>query len=120
MGLSVTARELASSPMFELAGELDIYTARGFIGEIEKVSPTEPCLVLDLSAVSLVDSSGLGALLRLAQSGGGNRPVVLICNGPTIPRLLELTRLSDRFILTDSRDEAERAVAAQATTPTPD
>ena len=69
-------------------------------------------VALDLCDVALVDSSGLGALLRLAQTDGRGRPVVLVCQGPLIPRLLELTKLADRFIVVCSIDDIAAAFDA--------
>ena len=112
MGLEITAGNTEATPLFVLAGELDIYTVPRFRQMVEGVLQDASRIALDLSDVVLVDSSGLGALLRLAQTDGRGRPVALVCQGPSIPRLLELTKLADRFIVVGSVDEIPAAFAA--------
>ena len=114
MGLEITAGSAEATPLFVLAGELDIYTVPRFRQMVDGVLQDASRIALDLSDVVLVDSSGLGALLRLAQTDGRGRPVVLVCQGPAIPRLLELTKLADRFIVVGSVDEIPAAFAAVA------
>lgn len=105
MGLTISEHEFDGILLFVLNGEIDIYTVPQFLRSVERTSQEAPGIAVDLREVSLVDSSGLGALLRLAQSDGRRRPVVLICEGPSIPRLLELTKLDDRFVVVDDIDE---------------
>ena len=112
MALEITAGNAEGTPLFVLSGELDIYTAARFRRTVEDVLQDASGIALDLRDVALVDSSGLGALLRLAQTDGRWRPVVLVCHGPSIPRLLELTQLADRFIVVGSVDEIPAAFAA--------
>lgn len=119
MGLEITAGNAEATPLFVLAGELDIYTVPRFRQMVEGVLQDASRIALDLSDVVLVDSSGLGALLRLAQTDGRGRPVVLVCQGPSIPRLLELTKLADRFIVVGSVDEIPAAFAAISLERTP-
>lgn len=55
-------------------------------------------MVLDLAAVSFIDSSGLRSLLnasRRAQDHGGT--VLLRAVGPEVVRLLEITGTTERF-----------------------
>lgn len=91
-------------PVFELEGELDIYTVDTFRGAIAVLDEVERVIV-DVRSVELIDSSGLGALLALVQGPHGPRRVALICMGSTVPRLLELTRLRDQFIVATSVEE---------------
>jgi anti-anti-sigma factor len=45
-----------------LVGELDGFTVGGFRDALAGLGP-EPCLVIDTSAVTFVDSAGLGVLI---------------------------------------------------------
>lgn len=110
MGLTISESDCRGIPLFALNGEIDIYTVPQFLQAVEQVSRDAPGIAVDLRDVSLVDSSGLGALLRLAQTDGNWRPVVLVCKGPSMPRLLELTKLADRFIVVDTVDDIETAL----------
>ncbi|HYC04501.1 MAG TPA: STAS domain-containing protein [Azospirillaceae bacterium] len=66
-------------------------------------------IVLDLTAVSFVDSSGLGAIVSALKQLGSRGDLVLAGLQPPVRKLLQLTRL-DRVFKT--YDTAEDAVAA--------
>lgn len=120
MGLEISAGNAGGTPLFVLTGELDIYTVPRFRQTVEEVLQDAPRIALDLRDVALVDSSGLGALLRLAETDGRVRPVVLLCKGPLIPRLLELTQLADRFIVVSGIDGITAAFDAASQRRDPD
>lgn len=109
MSLVITQQHLERVPVLDLAGELDIYTVDAFRRAAEPVREHE-AVIVDMGKVELVDSSGLGALLALCQSPDGRRTVVLVCAGPAIPRLLELTRLDEHFLAVDDRCAALEAL----------
>jgi anti-sigma B factor antagonist len=117
VALEIDAGEVDSVPVFVLDGELDIYTVPRFQRIVEQVPSSVQQIILDLRLVSLVDSSGLGALLRLARHGTDWRQVALVCEGRAVPRLLELTKLADRFLVVASVSEATRAFASHADDP---
>jgi anti-sigma B factor antagonist len=64
-------------------------------------------LVLDLSEVEFIDSTGLSVLLnvlrRLTQRGGA---LAVVCTNPTVLRLFEITRLESTFDIVPTRAEA--------------
>lgn len=67
-------------------------------------------LLVDLSGVGFVDSSGLGALVRAltnSQKEGGQTK--LLKAGPQIRKLLEMTRLDSVF---ETHDDIETAVSS--------
>jgi anti-sigma B factor antagonist len=80
-----------------LAGDLDIVTSEGVKRELAGlVDAGHDSLVLDLSDVGFVDSSGLGALVALhrhAESQGGRFAVRAV--PPQVQRLFAITRLDD-------------------------
>lgn len=64
-------------------------------------------MVVDLTDLKFVDSSGLGALiaaLKTAQAKGGD--VRLCCLSSSVQTIFELTRLNRVFTMFDSADEA--------------
>jgi anti-sigma B factor antagonist/stage II sporulation protein AA (anti-sigma F factor antagonist) len=82
------------------AGKLDIYTIARLRERMARYDLTAGDVVLDVSGVTLVDSSGLGTLLSLAnraRQGGGR--LALICT-PALAEVLEIARLADAFDLT--------------------
>jgi anti-sigma B factor antagonist len=67
-------------------------------------------LLVDLSAVGFLDSSGLGALVRaltLSQKEGGHAK--LLHAGPQIRKLLQMTKLDSVF---EIHDDMEAAVSS--------
>jgi anti-sigma B factor antagonist len=64
-------------------------------------------LVLDLSGVEFIDSTGLSVLLtalrRLSQSDGS---LALVCANPTVLRLFHVTSLDNTFAIFAGRDAA--------------
>lgn len=64
-------------------------------------------LVIDLGAVTFMDSTGLGALitLRNAAEVQGKR-LVLDSVAPRVQRLLDLTNLNDFFTVTETRSSS--------------
>ena len=67
-------------------------------------------LLVDLSEVGFLDSSGLGALVRAmtnSQKEGGQTK--LLKAGPQVRRLLEMTKLDSVF---EIHDDLERAVSS--------
>ena len=65
MSLEVTTEAREGVTLVTLGGELDIYTVAGFRHDLENVDPAAQPLVIDLTEVTLLDSSGLGALVSL-------------------------------------------------------
>lgn len=70
-------------------------------------------LVLDLSAVTFVDSTAIGvmagALARLEDAGGGSMAVV--CTNDKVLQIFEITGLDSVITLHGSRDDALSAIA---------
>ena len=71
--------------------------------EIRAALPaTTVCLDLDLSAMTFLDSSGLGALISLHKTlRARNGTVRLIKPAPNVQQILELTRLHRVFEITN-------------------
>lgn len=68
-------------------------------------------LVLDLSGVTFMDSSGLSVLvttLKTARAAGGD--VVLLGLTPTVRSLIQLTRLHRVFLIFDDESDAVAAL----------
>jgi anti-sigma B factor antagonist len=97
-----------------VAGELDVATAPGLGDELERVSAEGATdAVVDLLAVSFVDSVALGILVdaskRMKAQGGTLR---IVCDDRRIARIIEITGL-DRVLrihttLRDALESLER------------
>lgn len=85
--------------LVELAGEIDLAVVPDLVTELEyAITQLSPHVVVDLTRVDFIDSSGLGALVmarRKAQDLGGE--VALAGGGEQIRELLALTNLTELF-----------------------
>jgi anti-sigma B factor antagonist len=86
-----------------LRGELDLSTVSKVQEELERIEKSSPpTVVLDLSKLSFLDSTGLRCLVtadeRARQSG---RRFVLVRGPATVQRVFTITRLEDRLEIVD-------------------
>ena len=90
--LSVTSRDFGDSRIFTLSGELDASTCQGLLDQLQ--GPPGSSVIIDLSELTFMDSSGLGAIhlaRRLAVKDGG---ALVVCRPqPIVERVLQLTGL---------------------------
>lgn len=102
MSLDVTTEHREGVTLVLLGGELDIYTVAGFREYLEEIDPTSNPIVVDLSEVTLLDSSGLGALVSLLNRvRAGDRQLGLICPHRRLRRVFEITGLRRAFVFGD-------------------
>lgn len=88
-------------------GELDLHAVDALAPQLDEAAGADyPHLILDLSAVTLVDSTALGAIAQVQHrfNGRGRRVSVVAPPGSAAAVLLELTGLRSRFSLFGSRD----------------
>ncbi len=104
-----TAGKLADDVgLVAVSGELDYFTAPELETAIKSASEGQgPKLIVDLSAISFIDSTALGVLLthvaRLAARGGR---LIVVSNDPRVSRLLEITGLQERIATRATLHEA--------------
>jgi anti-anti-sigma factor len=90
-------------------GELDLYSVDALSPQLdEAVAADYPHLILDLSAVTLVDSTALGAIAQVQHrfNGRGRKLSLIAPAGSAAAVLLELSGMRSRFSLFGSRDAA--------------
>jgi anti-sigma B factor antagonist len=100
---------MTESPVIAPVGELDLDSIRALAPQLdEAVAADYPRLILDLSAVTLVDSTALGAIMQAEHRfrGQGRTLSVVAPNGSAAAVLLELTGLRRSFSVFPSRDAA--------------
>ena len=85
-----------------LAGELDLASAYQFDRQLLEIESRRPSLVVvDVRAVTMLDSAGLGRLVsahRRARKGGWR--FVLVRGGRVVSRVLQSTRLDEHLEVT--------------------
>ena len=79
------------------SGEIDIYTAPGLREAMLSALRRSARVVVDMTAVTFLDSSGLAVLIDALKSGDRGREVSPRLVGPTplVRRVLDITRLSE-------------------------
>jgi anti-sigma B factor antagonist len=94
--------------VLNVRGEIHVSTAPEFSLRLnEAISVGKTAVVLDLTAVEFIDSTGLSVLLNgLRRVTRRQGRLALVCCNPTVLRLFEITRLDSTFDIFDSRDAA--------------
>ena len=96
------------SVVIKVAGEIHATTAPEFSERLnEAIAGGKTGVILDLTGVDFIDSTGLSVLLnglrRVTRARGS---MVLACANPTVLRLFEITKLDSTFEIVSSCDDA--------------
>ncbi len=95
-----------------LNNRLDAQAAEDFKEKMSGyISDGNSRIVLNMSAVDFVDSSGLGAMVSVIKSLGGNGQVSVCCAKDPVMRMFKLTRMNKVF---DMFEEEINAVEAMS------
>ena len=99
-GFGLTIEPLAGGAVrLALRGELDLEHAYTFDEELRRVEAGRPgCVVLDLRALTFIDSSGLARLLAARhRARKAGRRLLLIRGSTPVQRLMAITAVSEHF-----------------------
>ena len=98
--------EDAGAAVISLAGELDLST-------IPKLEPwlleelRNPIgVVVDLTRLSFIDSSGIGLLIKASQSAEGGRMHTVVAPGSQVERVFQLAGIDRALLVFSGRDQA--------------
>ena len=113
MELEIASGRLGSACLVTLTGEVDVYTAPELRKRlIEAVDTGSGSLVVDMSAVDFIDSSGLGVLVsilkRVSEQG---QTMTIVSDREIVLKVFNITCLDRVFPIV--------ATLAEATGPTP-
>jgi len=102
--LDVSVGMLDGSALVTVSGEIDVYTSP-LLQErlVEVLRDGSSRIVLDLSEVTFLDSTGLGVLitaLKRCRSADGD--LILVTAQPNVLKVLEITGLNDVFDVQES------------------
>jgi anti-sigma B factor antagonist len=106
-----------SSIVIRVAGEIHATTAPEFSDRLNAVIANgRTGVVVDLTGVEFIDSTGLSVLLnglrRITRARGA---MIIACSNPTVLRLFEITKLDSTFeILPSCEDAVHRLRQAMA------
>jgi len=92
-------------------GDLDLYASVSFFNAVlTRFDRVTNHLVLDFSGIRYIDSSGVGALIRLAQHSNAIGGEIQVANLTGTPRkILEMTNMIRLFTVVSDVEEALRA-----------
>ena len=90
-----------------LRGELDLSTAEKFERELRRIEAGAPALlVLDLSQLTFLDSTGLGLIVAADKRARQSSRRLAIVKGPTaVQRVFSITNLDARLEMVDDAEE---------------
>jgi anti-sigma B factor antagonist len=90
-----------------LAGELDMVHAPTVAETLDALADTERPLIVDLTELTFIDSSGIHAILRPRPQQG---TVILVCPPGNIHRVLSVTKIDRVLSVYETLPEALAAV----------
>ena len=102
--LRIETREERQAAVLALFGEFDLAGIQQFETEIGKLESGEAkVLVVDLSGLDFMDSSGLRALVMADQRAAKDgRRLAIVPGPPAVRRVFEITQLDSRLDLVES------------------
>lgn len=93
--------------IFRLTGLLDAFSEPTFRKVVTKCLEDGPAnVILDLSTIDFIDSSGLGALVQLAKKSQTSGGILQIVSNPRVTQTVKLVRLEQFLSLQPSVDAA--------------
>lgn len=113
MDLQVEVSSVDSTPLVSVAGELDAVAAPQLDAALAPLLAAEESLglVLDLSGVTFMDSSGLGVCIKAVKgvrAGGGE--VALVVTTPRVLKVLQITGIDKAVTVVETVEDAAAAV----------
>jgi anti-sigma B factor antagonist len=109
--LTLTSRSVGTRTVVEVGGEIDVYTAPSLRERLnDLVAMGEYDIVVDMSEVEFLDSTGLGVLVGgLKRVRSHNGMLRLVCPKEKILKVFRITGLTKVFPIHMTLTEALRA-----------
>jgi anti-anti-sigma factor len=110
-GLDITVRSLVDCEVVSLDGELDCETAPNLAAALSGAADGGRPVVVDLSGLQFIDSSGLHVLMSGASSDGRR---ILVCPPGNVARVLAIVRADKALLVYEELDAALDGVSENA------
>jgi anti-sigma B factor antagonist len=113
MQLAISSEQHRDVAVLAVSGEIDLWTAEEFRQALRRLQATNERVVVDLSGVPFVDSSGLGVLvggLKRARDIDGS--LHLVVTSSAVRRVFTLTNLDQVMPLHESVADAVAVASA--------
>jgi len=117
MALKITNREVEGIDVLALDGRVVLGEETSTLREKVKnlLAEGKKNIVLNLSNVTQIDSSGLGALVTAYSSAKSQGASLRLCNlGSRFSEMLQVTKLYTVFEISDNETDAARAMVKKA------
>ena len=107
--LEVESEERDGLVHVSLRGELDLSTVGKVDDELQRWEGSSQDLLLDLSRLTFLDSTGLRCVVRADERAKEDGRRLVVVKGPeAVQRVFEITRLEERLDLVDDASSVER------------
>lgn len=117
MNLKLRTYKMGSANVVEVAGEVELHNAELLRDELFRAGNSEhPCVVVDLSRVSFIDSTGVGVLVGAFKRVREIGTLSVVCPQRNVRRIFEITGLTKVFVLHQNVDDALSECATLPTT----
>ncbi|UQX88138.1 STAS domain-containing protein [Jatrophihabitans telluris] len=115
MDLSLNQSTVDAHPVVDVRGEVDVHTASHLRDRLTQViDSTDAPVVVDLSSLGFIDSTGLGALVAARNhSEERGSALLLVCNSDRLLKLFRITGLHEVFSIHDSVPAAIASAPSQ-------
>jgi anti-sigma B factor antagonist len=115
MALTIDLQQNDDYWLLKLHGDLDYGECASFRMNIDRVLQSGVGgVIVDLSELEYLDSSGLGLLLSLSKEFGAQGGKLVLVTNETVDNILSLTRLNGIFSTAQTLDEAQQMVGSPA------
>lgn len=103
LNFDVQTESEGTSALVTLRGDFDLQVAARVADELTRVEAGGPeLLVIDLSGLSFMDSSGMGVIAAAqARATEAGRRLVVVKPPPTVKRALDLSRFGEMIEIVD-------------------
>lgn len=94
------------SSIVAIAGELDLSTIPRMQGALLEQISQRPAVLIDLSGLSFIDSSGIGILIQAVRGANGTPVHILIASDSHVDRVFSIAGVSDALPVFTDRERA--------------
>ncbi|GAB2666588.1 STAS domain-containing protein [Kribbella swartbergensis] len=110
--LSLQTADSGEYVLVRLNGDLEMESAPAVTAELKRLVGPRP-LVVDLSGVDFMDSSGLGVLIGAHKASAALGGALVVAGpGPRVQKIFRITKLNKVFTVHETLEEAVASLAA--------
>lgn len=106
MDLRLRTHESGGAVVVEVRGEVELHSAPQLREELHRVCTGGACVVVDLTGVSFIDSTGLGVLIGGLKRARESGSLSIVCPQSRVRRVFEITGLMQVFTFYDALEDA--------------